>query len=800
MDSLTTGKKQKVSCPTCCRLISRRNMSRHRMSCKLPGSTLQSETLHTKVKDKTVFCRVATISHPDIIAKGEGRGRMLTPPRAAQQIPEQLVTAIKGAETSSALTDYRSRSSHGHVFTCLPETSVAEGILSRRSSCGSVSDASLSAASISDDGDVAIMVSTGKLAAVTKGLLHHHHDFSLNRLSDYVQEVLPSLSEESIRCLVVGAVTGARLASNMHFLYETTKAARDPRSQKLAEDVNLSLSYWGLGFRSDQIFGDVPSEPRVRVKSTCASPVGIISGNRENSFDLRQHGLVGHDCDQNNMEMATTSENRINECLMGTDIAIDRVLDASKRRSEDTDESRMQYSSCLQLPSSKRTASAAFGSAEQMEAAATLASSGSLSTSCEKMMQGELTTAIDNLLREHSCIQFDDELQQLLSIPTMTQATMFEDRRSTISDSSPQVPPTVNGTDGQVDYPRGDRPGKPNALEFVSIRKSTDVLHDDTPPIAVVDEIATDIASQSVKLVVSNGPTDKLEESTAVSYACLQQQQTQHLTHTNERGSPIQSPRDQTGDNSQVAERDVCGNLTAEEQAISTTKLPGIHPTKKILAVRVTGADYQSAEARRKATTEILVAENSETSDLESDQMVIDAGLPKEDDLAREVGKSASPKIQSPPTRKREQHASSHASKPTVKDSTVGTKKTATMRPGRDRDHIGDTYRRETNLGHPSNRREDNRSQKKDCDSAANTRDYGMKKNKRETAAPPRSGCEHRTSGSPRRQSSSHREERNTSQHNTTKRNEGSTLLLSGSELERYERYLLEHGYKIPRK
>jgi hypothetical protein len=393
-----------------------------------------------------------------------------------------------------------------------------------------------------------------------------------------------------------------------------------------------------------------------------------------------------------------------------------------------TPESRMQYSSCLQLPSSKRTASAAFGSAEQMEAAATLASSGSLSTRCEKMMQGELTTAIDNLLREHSCIQFDDELQQLLSIPTMTEATMFEDRRSTMSDSSPQVPPTVNGTDGQVDYSRGDRPGEPDALEFVPIRKSTDVLHDDTPPIAVVDEIAKDIASQSVKLVVSNGPTDKLEASTAVSYACLQQQQTQHPTHTNERGSPIQPPRDQTGDNSQVAESDVCGNLTAEKQAISTTKLPGIHPTQKILAVRVTAADYQSAEARRKATTEILVVENSETSDLESDQMVIDAGLPKEDDLAREVGKSASPKTQSPPTRKREQHASSHASKPTVKDSTVGTKKTATMRPGRDRDQIGDTYRRETNLGHPSNRRMDNRSQKKDCDSAANTRDYGMRK------------------------------------------------------------------------
>jgi hypothetical protein len=137
------------------------------MSCKLPGSTLQSETLHTKVKDKTFSCRVATISHPDIIAEGEGRGRTLTPPRAAQQIPELLVTAITGAETSSALTDYRSRSSPGQVFTCLPETSVAEGILPRQSSCGSVSDASLSAASISEDGDVAIMVSTGKLAAVT---------------------------------------------------------------------------------------------------------------------------------------------------------------------------------------------------------------------------------------------------------------------------------------------------------------------------------------------------------------------------------------------------------------------------------------------------------------------------------------------------------------------------------------------------------------------------------------------------------------------------------------------------------
>jgi hypothetical protein len=155
------------------------------------------------------------------------------------------------------------------------------------------------------------------------------------------------------------------------------------------------------------------------------------------------------------------------------------------------------------------------------------------------MMQGELTTAIYNLLREHYCVQFDYELQQLLSIPKMTEATMFEDRRSTMSNSSPQVPPTINGTDGQVDHSRGDLPGKADTLEFVSIRESTNVVHDDTP-IAVVDETATDITSQCVKLVVSNGPTDKLEASTAVSNACLQQQQTQHPTHTNERGSPIQ--------------------------------------------------------------------------------------------------------------------------------------------------------------------------------------------------------------------------------------------------------------------
>jgi hypothetical protein len=378
MDSLKKDKKQKIPCPTCSRLVSRRNMSRHRISCKLPGSTLQSETLHTKVNDKTVFYRVATLSHPDIIAEGEGRGRTLTPSRPAQQTPEQLVTAITGKETSSALTDYGSRSSPSQVFTCLPETSVAAGILPRQSSCDSVSDTSLSAASTSDDGDVAILVSTGKFAAVTKALLHRHHDFSLKRLSDYVQEVLPSLSVESIRCLVVGAVTGARLASNMHFLYETTKAARDPRSQKLADDVNLSFSYGGLGFRSDQIFGNVPSEPGVRVKSTGAGPIGIISGNRENSFDRRHHVVIGHDCDKNNLEMATTCGNRINKCLMGTNGATDQVLDASEIRSEDTNESRMQYSSCLQLPSSKRTASAAFGSAEQMEAAATLASRGSL--------------------------------------------------------------------------------------------------------------------------------------------------------------------------------------------------------------------------------------------------------------------------------------------------------------------------------------------------------------------------------------------------------------------------------------
>jgi hypothetical protein len=261
----------------------------------------------------------------------------------------------------------------------------------------------------------------------------------------------------------------------------------------------------------------------------------------------------------------------------------------------------------------------------------------------------------------------------------------------------------------------------------------------------------------------------------------------------------VQSSRRQQS-SGRVVESDVCGNLTVEKQALSTTKLPEIDPTEKILAVRVTAADYQPAEARRKATTEILVAENSETSDLKPDQMVIDAGLPKEDDLAREVGKSTSPKTQSPSTRKREQHASSHVSMPTVKDSTGGTKETATMRPGRYRDLIGDTYRRETNLGHPPNRCMDNSSQKRDCDSAANTRDYGMKKTKRETAVSPRSSCEHRTSGSTRRQSSSHREEQNTSQHNTARRNKESTLLLSCSELERYERYLLEYGYKIPRK
>ena len=115
---------------------------------------------------------------------------------------------------------------------------------------------------------------SGYTQAATR-VLDQHHQFSETKLLRFLEEEHPEVDPAHRYPLLLGAVSGAQLASKLHVFARSNERSRDPRKREAANNAESALSYWNFGLRvgtsptlpvyctGESVFGTPDTTPNV---------------------------------------------------------------------------------------------------------------------------------------------------------------------------------------------------------------------------------------------------------------------------------------------------------------------------------------------------------------------------------------------------------------------------------------------------------------------------------------------------------------------------------------------------------
>lgn len=95
--------------------------------------------------------------------------------------------------------------------------------------------------------------STAELESLAGDVLKQSKNFTEENLLHYATRRLPTMSEGAARCLVIGAVTGARLASNYSHFWRDNIRSQQTRARQGAAAAAGELARWAMGFHADLV-------------------------------------------------------------------------------------------------------------------------------------------------------------------------------------------------------------------------------------------------------------------------------------------------------------------------------------------------------------------------------------------------------------------------------------------------------------------------------------------------------------------------------------------------------------------
>lgn len=113
---------------------------------------------------------------------------------------------------------------------------------------------------------------TAELEEVVAEVLKKKKHFTEEGLLDFAMQRLPTLSDGAVRCLVVGAVTGARMASGYHHFWRDNVRGAQQRDRQGAAAVAGDLARWALGFHEDFV-----SSPRAEDSKDNGVPLAMLA-------------------------------------------------------------------------------------------------------------------------------------------------------------------------------------------------------------------------------------------------------------------------------------------------------------------------------------------------------------------------------------------------------------------------------------------------------------------------------------------------------------------------------------------
>ena len=92
---------------------------------------------------------------------------------------------------------------------------------------------------------------TAQYTSAARALLKRTERYTEASLMSFLAEKYPEIPEEHRHPLMIGAVTGAQSAAQLHVLLEGAKYGRDRGSRTTAEGARRTLSFYNLGLMSE---------------------------------------------------------------------------------------------------------------------------------------------------------------------------------------------------------------------------------------------------------------------------------------------------------------------------------------------------------------------------------------------------------------------------------------------------------------------------------------------------------------------------------------------------------------------
>ena len=121
--------------------------------------------------------------------------------------------------------------------------------------------------SVSSSG-MSVASETAQYTTAARALLKRTERYTEASLMSFLAKKYPEIPEEHRHPLMVGAVTGAQTAAQLHVLLEGAKYGRDRGSRTTAEGARRTLSFYNLGLMSED-----PDDPNPLVQ---VSPPGEL--------------------------------------------------------------------------------------------------------------------------------------------------------------------------------------------------------------------------------------------------------------------------------------------------------------------------------------------------------------------------------------------------------------------------------------------------------------------------------------------------------------------------------------------
>ena len=184
-----------------------------------------------------------------------------------------------------------------------------------------------------------------------RALLKRTESYTEQGLATFLSERYPEVSEGHRRSLIVGAVTGAQTAAQLHMLLDGTKSGSDKGSQVTSEGARRMLSFYNLGLMSEDPYDPNPqihmspkmpalSQPTESQEEEEEPEVFEVLASQEDTSRREEHQQSDEDAEDT--EASSRAVQLVELEIPGTQPCNQRDL-ASKKRARSNSPDRAAY-------------------------------------------------------------------------------------------------------------------------------------------------------------------------------------------------------------------------------------------------------------------------------------------------------------------------------------------------------------------------------------------------------------------------------------------------------------------------